>query len=40
MHSFDMSVALSAILSSYFSKYGISIEEFNIEALKVNQNSI
>lgn len=39
MHSFDMSVALSAILSSHFSKYGISIEEFNIEALKVNQNS-
>ena len=40
MHSFDITVALSDILSSHFSKYGISIEEFNIEALKVNQNSI
>lgn len=39
MHSFDIAVGLSEILSSHFAKYGISIEEFNIEALKVNQNS-
>lgn len=39
MHSFDIANGLSEILSSHFDKYGISIEEFNIEALKVNQNS-
>lgn len=39
MHSFDIANDLSEILSIHFAKYGISIEEFNIEALKVNQNS-
>ena len=39
MHSFDIANGLSEILSSHFAKYGIGIEEFNIEALKVNQNS-
>lgn len=40
MHSFAIANDLSEILSSHFAKYGISIEDFNIEALKVNQNSI
>ena len=38
-HTYDMALELSKILSNHFSKYGISVEEFNIEALKVNQES-
>ena len=38
-HTYDIALELSKILSNHFSKYGISVEEFNIEALKVNQDS-
>ena len=38
-HTYDMALELSKILSNRFSKYGVSVAEFNIEALKVNQDS-
>lgn len=38
-HTYDIALELLKILSNHFSKYGISVEEFNIEALKVNQDS-
>ncbi|HEM6092138.1 TPA: SPFH domain-containing protein [Streptococcus suis] len=39
MHSQDIAQGLSELLSNRFAKYGISVQEFNIEALKVNQDS-
>jgi len=38
-HTYDIALELSKILSNRFSKYGVSVAEFNIEALKVNQDS-
>lgn len=37
MHSNEIGLELSKILENQFDKYGIRIEEFNIESLKVNQ---
>lgn len=37
MHSNEIGLELSKILEDHFDKYGIRIEEFNIESLKVNQ---